>query len=404
LAAVVAAAAVFTIWAGAAQASDPNASPVAWSPGPDLPIAGAQIVRLSADRILALRSSPRTCVVGPGGCVPAYDALPGVVLDVRRGTSTPILGPPPGMQLASRAVGLDGDAYFQLRDATDPEYRRGGADPSALARYVGTEDRWERVPLPPGLTGRFWLSVAGPRLVAWDIRERTSAGKILGADGQWRDLPPNPLWAGQGRGGGLYASGGQLLVVRNLGPLPESPTTCGSPGACASSVVSLTISADGRPASEWRALPEIPFPVDGPAEIIGHYLTWSAATYDLRTGRTVRIPEDVRKPGQVRVVDDGVVLGHRLTTGGGLFDPDTRRWIPIPNPPRPETTQSSTPDPAGAVRVDERPCGYLGGADNIIRFCPPPTRVVGSPPFGVIDSGGAIAVDVLRVSDEAAGG
>jgi hypothetical protein len=178
-------------------------------------------------------------------------------------------------------------------------------------------------------------------------------------------------------------------------------------------VVSLSIGEDGQPAAAWRRLPDIPFPVFN-AAVVGHHLASVDTTYDLRTGRTAQIPQELRTPRVRRAeagtqrytVPDALLLGDWFSIGDGLYNPDTGEHVPVPankGTGRPTSTYPYGRD--ADYRVDEEACQWIGGPENLVELCDPPKRHFspGNPIAGSYDQPGPGITEVLRVADGSSG-
>lgn len=196
---------------------------------------------------------------------------------------------------------------------------RPGAPPAFLA-YRPAEDRWERLPFPPGEAYRA-LTAAGARVVAHSTSDEYGAEPDLVFDprtGRWSELPDDPLPPSFDRS---MAWAGGLLVLFGK------------------EIVS-------NPGSEEPALA-------------------LAAALDLETGRWRRLPDSETLDayaGQVRwfevggrlinpapgYLDGGEVNGwDRPYPHGGVLDPRTGEWSDLPA--RPEAALDDTAYGAGLV-------------------------------------------------------
>ena len=202
------------------------------------------------------------------------------------------LAPPPVPLLGAQGVTIGPTAYV-LADTTRRE----------VLVYRVDKDSWTRLPAPFDRRSGYELVDAGDRLVAYRNTDEFGSGPdyvLDPATTRWNALPDDPLGAAFSRT--LEWSGRELLLFdHELVPNPNGVKP------------SLTrVAALNLGTGTWRRLPDAPMLSTGP---------W------LRTGGGLVNPA----PGGA---DGGQVNNWgRTYPNGGLLDPGTGRWSPLPDPP-----------------------------------------------------------------------
>ena len=219
---------------------------------------------------------------------------------------------PPVPVLDAQGVVVGQTAYLRL-SPVDRAVR------GELLTYPIGPDRWEWLPTPVADIGEYELAPAGDGLVLF----RSSGMATPGGDhlfdpasGRWQALPPGPLDAA------LYRSAvwtGRGLVL--FGYLEEPDSQPDRPSVVSAAALDLST---GR----WRRLPD--------SEIL-HPRPWLAAG-----GRLVN---------PLLGGSDGGDSWGRTYPYGGILDPATGQWSPLPEPPAGQGPAAGAYSATGAVYV-----------------------------------------------------
>jgi hypothetical protein len=220
----------------------------------------------------------------------------------------------------------------------------GGPEATGVLAYHLDEDRWERMTVPFRPALGYGLVAAGDRLVAWAGSDEAGAGRDYLFDPgtkRWSTLPDDPLGPAFDRS--MAWTGAELVLFdHELVPNPNAEKP------------SVTRAAAFDPAAgSWRRLPD--------SEILSTS-PWLAA--------------DGRLVNPTLGGSDGGEVGtwSREHPFGGILDPATGGWSPLPDPPGGEAAgargrssavylaaRGSVLDTAGArwLRVPKVPDGDL---------------------------------------------
>lgn len=177
--------------------------------------------------------------------------------------------------------------------------------PPAFVAYDAGDDRWQALPFPQGEDGR-GLAAAGDLVVAYQGSQENGVRPDLVFDPStrtWAELPPDPLIPSFDRTMVWTEAGLVLLGIEDV-PQPGSR----EPAFYRAAVLDLD-------AQRWRRLPD--------SEITGYDPTW------LWSGGRVVNP--------TLGTSDGADVNPwgRSYPHGGLLDPSSDTWSPLPDPPRP---------------------------------------------------------------------
>jgi hypothetical protein len=247
------------------------------------------------ERFLLVGGDPGpACPAGASCAEPAAPPLAdGAAFDPTSGNWQPIADAPRPVGGYTTAVVADDRLWAR----SSGHSKAGGV---VLLSYDLGEDQWSEHPLPPGESSQ--LVTTGDTIVAVDTSDEhtraVDAALDLGTD-RWKQLPDDPLGPSFDRGS-AWLGDRLLLTAKDLVPNPgsERPTL-------------TRLAVLDRSLTRWTGLPD--------SAIIGGSPTPVA-------GRVV-FPET----GSA----DGGQVGNwgRPYPYGGIVDPATMTWTPLPEPP-----------------------------------------------------------------------
>ncbi|HKH04856.1 MAG TPA: hypothetical protein VKA65_06825 [Acidimicrobiales bacterium] len=282
-----------------ARADGPAAG---WERLPDLPLeprTGA-LAAWTGEEVLVVGGTRHLCPPDAECELPAVAPFAdGAAYDPAAGTWRPVAGSPQGVT-GDMPVATVGDAVYVLPGCGQAEC---GPDSGPLLRYRPADDAWDELPGVPSGNGAQALTAVGDDLVAHRTSDEHGVvpdWRFSVATDTWEELPDDPLPPSYDRQ--LVADGDDLMLF-------AKPLGTGSPpGRVAGARLR---SADGA----WTPL--APAPASG-------FQAWG--------------------------VDGLVVLNPHFGAGagGGLYDPDTDTWSPLPPPP----VEDWDGDMAGALGAD----------------------------------------------------
>jgi hypothetical protein len=197
----------------------------------------------------------------------------------------------------AQAVAVGRDVVVAVRAPTRPRWR--------LLAYSLRDDAWRRLPSPP-LERSPWFTVAAGRpgeVVAYAASHegRMSRDFVLRLGGaSWRALPPDPLPRGFDRA--LVQVGRQRVLFE----VPVAEVSGSRPPTYRAAV--LPAGAD-----RWQAVP--------PSQVLGNDPTWLAVG-----GRAVNASLGTADGGTVDPYPSALPFG-------GVLDPVSRTWHPLPDSP-----------------------------------------------------------------------
>jgi hypothetical protein len=254
----------------------------------------------------------------PGADCPA-DPSPladGAALDPVTGRRRPIAASPVPL-LGAQAVVAGPAAYVLPYDSR-----------AELLVYRIDRNSWTRLPAPFDGRAGHQLLAAGDRVVAYQASDETGPGQDYLLDprtGRWTALPADPLGAAFDRG---MAWTGRELVLFDHELIPN-------PGADGPSLT--RVAALDPDAGRWRRLPDAPMLATSP------WLTAGGRLVNPALGGA-----------------DGGEVGNwgRTYPFGGVLDPATGAWSPLPDPPPGDALASGAR--AGSAAV------YIGLADFVL--------------------------------------
>jgi hypothetical protein len=210
--------------------------------------------------------------------------------------------------------------------------RDSPSPPPAFLAYSPTDDRWHELALPPGNPTLLALVAAGDKVVGYlRTQEVVGADPVPDASSiqpdvvydpasrTWSELPADPLFPSFGRS--MVWTGRELVLLGNeVTPRPGSER----PSVVRAAALDLAT-------GEWRRLPD--------SEVLGYAPTW------FWTGKRIVNPS-------LGSVDGGRVNNWgRSYSFGGVLDPLTGQWSPLPEPPPRPGPRSRT----ATARLDRRP-------------------------------------------------
>lgn len=269
-----------------------------WQRMPDAPLtprANAVMVSTGTEVLVIGGQDTNPCPPG-ADCLVGRIRRDGAALDLATGTWRAI-APAPIPVGGGRVVVAGGGVYLYAWPSTSTT----GKTPGGLLHYDIATDRWRRPEVPVGENDG--LAVIGDRLLIYTMFAEHGRihDRILDETGV-RELPPDPLAPSSGRS---LVSVGDDRVVLLARPLDASSGA--RPSFVRAAELDLTT-------GKWRLLPK--------SHVVGGWQWW------LTDGLLVA-PE-------TGVVDGGKVDGWgRAYPEGGIFDPDTRRWLRLPVAPPP---------------------------------------------------------------------
>lgn len=238
---------------------------------------------------------------------------------------------------APRPVGGTGEAVVAGGRLYVPSSSHSRAGRAVLLSYDPARDRWAEHPLPPGESSQ--LVGVGRRVVSvgWSDEQTRAVDAVLdpGTD-RWRQLPDDPLGPSFDRSAARLGDG-LLLTAKDL---------VADPGAVRPSLTRLAVL--DRTLTRWTTLPDsaiiggsptpvadrVVFPETGSADG-GEIGNWGrpypfGGILDPATGTWTPLPE----PPETRTgVDRPGTVGDRTLVGGHLLDPVTLAWTPLPRAP-----------------------------------------------------------------------
>jgi hypothetical protein len=311
------------------------------------------------DRFLVVGGwSTRPCPPNADCAAPEEPAnSDGAMFDPATEEWTPIAEAPVPVS-GHNAVVMDGRLYVSTGD----EWRTDS--PVGVWRYSPQPDTWRRMPAPPPYAR---LVAACHRLFAFSTTDELERSRDFLLDeeaGIWLPLPDDPLGPSFDREA-VWADGAMLLTAKDL---------VASPGSEEPSLVRLArLDADTL---EWTELPD--------SDIIG----WSPTM----VGGLVVFPH-------TGTADGGEVDNWgRDVAFGGILNPGTGEWQPLPDPPPGGGLIGALLVSAGRTVVGGHLLDPATGDWTLVPDLPPPDRT--SPAVAAGDSailvwGGATATDNL---------
>ena len=288
---------------GADGAGTGDAGSGAWRTLPAAPLsarAGGAALWTGREVLVVGGSDARPCPPNASCAVPTTPPLAdGAAFDPRAGRWRRIADAPVPFDWAQGVVAGSTPYFWVPGGSGRPDAER------AFLAYRIDEDRWERLPAPPGpREGDRAIVAAGDRIVAYAVSDEQGEQPDLLFDprsGSWRELPPDPNGPAFDRSMGW--SGRELILFdHELVP---------NPGARAPSLTrAAALDVD---AGTWRRLPTSEILATGP--------------WVLDHGRLIN---------PTLGGADGGEVGNwgRTYPNGGILDPRSGAWSALPDPPR----------------------------------------------------------------------
>ncbi len=240
-------------------------------------------------------------------CPPTADCVTPTVPPLRDGAAfDPATGrwrelaPAPTAIHGAQGVVLDGTAYVWVHgDPRRPEHER------AFLAYRIADDRWDRLPSPPGVGDQYHaLTATGDEVVLFRNSDEYGESPDLAyepATERWRELPADQLSPSFDRA--LAWSGAELILIakdRFPGPNKRGP-------------LFVSAAALDPDAGSWRELPD--------SEVLDMGIT----------GCWVEVDGRILNPSIGG--GDGGGDWDRVYPDGGVLDPETGEWSDLPERP-----------------------------------------------------------------------
>jgi hypothetical protein len=302
-----------------AAPAPPHSSPPPGGPGwravTDVPLSPRQnaIGLWTGSEVLLIGGSDAPVCPPMADCVADPTPLAdGAAYDPATGAWRPLAAAPTPLLNAS-AVMVGQTAYFLHPSWSDRDHR--------LLAYDTAAGRWRTYPAPGDPATSYELVAAGNRLVALHGTDESSESSQPGPDlvldpaaGTWGELPDDPMGPAFNRNAEWF--NGELLVFENK--------LVANPGATPTLVRSAALNLE---AGTWRRLPDAPMLNTGPWHPVGPRLV------NPTLGGT----------------DGGEINNYgRSYPFGGVIDPVSGRFAPLPKPPRAKPYNES----AGVLTTD----------------------------------------------------
>lgn len=251
----------------------------------------------------------------------------GASFDPAGGTWTPIADASVPIWWASGAV-VDDTLYLWV-----PRIASWSGTRAAFLSYSPDSDQWEELPIPPiGDDLTYLLAESGHSVIAYQSTQENGIRPDLTFDVSartWAELPPDPLAPSFDRTVVWTDAGLVLLGIEDV-PQP------GSEGPAVYRAAVLEAST-----GSWRRLPD--------SEISGYDPSW------FWVDGTLVNPT-------LGTSDGGSNSWGRAYPHGGLFDPRTGTWSPLPEPPEPP---DGFPFPEVAAAGDHYVSSFSGWALHV---------------------------------------
>ncbi|HZB47713.1 MAG TPA: hypothetical protein VE547_01350 [Mycobacteriales bacterium] len=347
--------------AGCGGGADEPATWTAVPAGPLAPRHSAVAVWVGGRFVVVGGRSGPPCPPGAGCAAPAEPALrDGAILDPAAGTWTRIAAAPVPVAAPGSAPVVVGDRVYLLTGT-----------PAAFLSYDPATDRWQRLRPPPVEGG---LVAAGETVLVVPFQSGRGADAAFDPrSGSWRSLPRDPLGPSFDRFA-VPLGDRVLLTAKELVP---------DPGADAPALVRLAALDTGL--TRWSELPDSEIIGTGPVAAAGRVVwpytgsadgggtgNWGRSypeggILDPATGSWQPLPA-VPWPAQPTTCCAAAV-GDRVLVDGHLLQPATREWTrvpPLPGGVRLDAATTAGPDLllvwGGATENDYRTTlatGYL---------------------------------------------
>ncbi|MFD3444088.1 hypothetical protein ACFDTO_05750 [Microbacteriaceae bacterium 4G12] len=276
-------------------------SDTAWLPVPEGPLTArhSAVGAWVGNRFVVVGGMTSEPCADTADCeITAFPRSDGAAFDPESGAWTRIADAPAPV---AGQVAVIGDRMFVMTVVSGP----GGTEARSFLAYDPRNDAWEQLRPAPPVWGA--LVTAGDHILSIapsDENTRAIDAVFDPSTGAWRELPDDPLGPSYDRQA-VWLGDRLLLTAKDL---------VENPGAAEPSLSRLAV-LEGSPASpeslRWRVLPD--------SDIIG-YDPMAVA------GRVV-FPD-------MGSADGGAVDGWgRSVDFGGILDPATLSWRPLPEPP-----------------------------------------------------------------------
>jgi hypothetical protein len=269
-----------------------------WQRLPDAPLTprGNAVMVSTGTEVLVIGGQDTHPCPPNANCVPGRIRRDGAALDLAIGTWR-MIAPAPIPVYGGSAVVTDSGVYL----LTWPTVFATGETPGGLLHYDIATDRWDRPGVPAGENDG--LAVVGDSLLIYTqyAEDGHTRDRILDETGL-RDLPPDPF-APSGLRSLVPVGDGRLILIaheldRSMGARPSFIRAA-----------ELNLST-----GTWRLLPK--------SNIVGGRQWW------LTDGLLVAPDWGILDGGEVN-------NWGRSYPEGGIFDPETRRWLRLPTAPPP---------------------------------------------------------------------
>jgi hypothetical protein len=291
----------FLLLASACGAMRDGSGEGGWEALPESPLSprhGAHAFWVG-ERVIVLGGSSSDPCPPNADCIPPMEPYlrDGAEFDPASRRWRPIADAPEPLGWLSGAV-LGDTLYLWI-----PKYEWMPGSRTSFIAYHAGEDRWERLPEPPGGEDGFLLTAADDRLVAYQgSQERGVRSDLVYDPGAraWTDLPPDPLIPSFDRSM-VWTDAG--LVLLGIEDVPQ-------PGSDGPAVYRAAVLDPGS--GTWHRLPD--------SEVSGYDPSWFWA------GGKVVNPT-------LGTSDGGGNDWGRAYPHGGILDPAEGLWSPLPDPP-----------------------------------------------------------------------